>query len=64
MSEPKTLTIDFDYDKPKFTFQGTWIGRDISVIQTSIRREYLRHQQALRHESKPSEIEPALTDKE
>lgn len=45
---PKRLTIELDYDRPKFTFTGPWTGKDIRVTRALIHREYFLLQASLR----------------
>lgn len=46
----KKLTVELQYNQPKFTFEGSWSGKDIQIVTSFIRREYLRHQQLVRRE--------------
>ena len=51
MEGDKKLTVNMNFNQPKFTFEGTWSGKDIQIVTSLIRREYLRHQQSVRREA-------------
>ena len=58
MQGDKRLTVDMNYNQPKFTFEGMWTGKDVQIVMSLIRREYLRHQQLVRREA----LQPATAN--
>ena len=46
----KTLRIDFDGIRPKFSFSGLWSGKDMHVVLNNLRRAYHTHTRQLRRE--------------
>jgi hypothetical protein len=47
----KTLIVDLWKDRPEFTFEGVWSGKDISIIKRHISKAYHVHTRELRRES-------------
>ena len=45
------LTIELDFYKPKFTFEGDWTGKDVKVVRNLLWRGWLQHTQLIRRET-------------
>ena len=60
----KLTVIMYDLVKPTFVFDGVWTGKDISTVQSLVRREYLRHQQTIRRETATQKPEVSEQSKE
>lgn len=44
---PKRLVIDMDFHTPRYTFEGSWTGKDILIVTNQLRRAYNGYKRTL-----------------
>lgn len=61
--ERKLTILMIDRDKPAYTFEGNWTGRDILVLKRTLTFAYRKQQLAIRRAAGLSEITPTISAK-